>query len=161
MFKSLCWFLVVIGCFGGDCAIFNATLEEDNGSKPGVLPMTFKAIYDSLENNEVRSYFLLYELARGFSVMESKFPLGFYPITRARCHVGLRIPDDLDIPPEYSEKFAAMNIPEEDSVALYRWVATSFKIHVEHRVKLRQNVVCFPNGACIDLDDVGSHCCPF
>lgn len=56
--------------------------------------------------SEVRSYFLLYELARGFSVMESKFPLGFYPITRARCHVGLRIPDDLDIPPEYSEKFA-------------------------------------------------------
>ncbi|XP_026462196.1 uncharacterized protein LOC113363925 isoform X2 [Ctenocephalides felis] len=157
MNKILLWFILALS--GVLVNAYAVTYNET--AHPDTLPVkSFKEIYDGLESDE-RSYFLLFELARGFSIMESKFPLGFYPITRARCHTGLRVPDDLDIPKELSDKFLAFGVSESESESLYRWVANSFKIHVERRVKLRQNVVCFPNGACIDLDDVGSHCCPF
>ncbi|XP_015509773.1 uncharacterized protein LOC107216951 [Neodiprion lecontei] len=103
--------------------------------------------------------FLTFELSRGYTekFMEKKGNMLFRDE-----ELVINFPDDLGIPDGLVQKFEALEVPQNFTENLYDLVKTEFNLDEPSiRTLILSRSVCLVNGVCIDLDDIGSLCCPF
>ncbi|GLV42708.1 hypothetical protein CBL_03448 [Carabus blaptoides fortunei] len=107
-------------------------------------------VYSQLNTDE-KKYFLQYFLAKGY----------FEQKRADTMSINLRFPVDLNIPEESLKKFEQLNIdPDNFAATFFRNFTQEYE--VTDTVALnwaRGEIVCFPDGNCIDSGDVGSICC--